>query len=164
MNRLILALGFLSFLTFTLFADDTKPKPRYETRDVHDPDGIGKFYLGREIAHVMGHQGAGWLERPEREKEEDPTKLLAALEIKPGLIAGSRFMKFPDAPATDPEYYCANNGEVIGISNFPDSMLDLPVEVSKDDSALAFNANTEKIPPLGSKVWIIMNTDAVKKK
>ncbi len=80
------------------------------------------------------------------------------------VFAGSRFMKFPDAPATDPEYYCANNGEVIGISNFPDSMLDLPVEVSKDDSALAFNANTEKIPPLGSKVWIIMNTDAVKKK
>ena len=27
-------------------------------------DGIGKFYLGREIAYVMGYQGAGWLERP----------------------------------------------------------------------------------------------------
>ena len=43
-------------------------KPRYETRKDHDPNGIGKFYLGREIAHVMGHQAAGWLERPEREK------------------------------------------------------------------------------------------------
>src|SRR5437763_844186 len=32
---------------------------RYETRKVHDPDGIGKFYMGREIAQVMGHQAAG---------------------------------------------------------------------------------------------------------
>ncbi len=34
----------------------------YEYRTLHSPDGIGKFYLGREIAQVMGHQGAGWLE------------------------------------------------------------------------------------------------------
>ena len=38
---------------------------------IHDPDGSGKFYLGREIALVMGHEAAGWLERPEREKEEE---------------------------------------------------------------------------------------------
>jgi hypothetical protein len=38
----------------------------YEMRAEHDPDGIGKFYMGREIAHVMGYQGAEWLERPER--------------------------------------------------------------------------------------------------
>src|ERR671912_1260820 len=39
---------------------------------------------GRQIAGVMGHQGASWLERPEREKEEAPTKAIAALNIKPG--------------------------------------------------------------------------------
>src|SRR5579871_2799947 len=39
-----------------------KEKPRYEVRKIHDPNGIGKFYLGREIAMVMGHQGIGWLE------------------------------------------------------------------------------------------------------
>ena len=33
-------------------------------------EGIGKFYMGRQISHVMGHQGAAWLERPEREREE----------------------------------------------------------------------------------------------
>ena len=33
-------------------------------------DGIGKFYMGREISHVMGHLGAGWLERPARQQEE----------------------------------------------------------------------------------------------
>ena len=56
----------------------------YETRADHDPDGIGKFYYGREIAQVMGHQGADWLERPERESEEKPELLMKALKLKPG--------------------------------------------------------------------------------
>src|SRR5437763_14550761 len=56
----------------------------YEFRQDHDPDGIGKFFLGREIAHVMGHQAADWLERTEREQEERPDLLLPALKIKPG--------------------------------------------------------------------------------
>ena len=34
-------------------------------------DGIGKFYMGREIAHVMGASGSEWLERDERNKEEN---------------------------------------------------------------------------------------------
>ena len=58
--------------------------PRYETRKDHDPDGIGKFYMGREIAQVMGHQAASWLERPEREEEERPSKLWKMLKIKEG--------------------------------------------------------------------------------
>src|SRR6266496_3779027 len=40
----------------------------YEIRQEHSPDGIGKFYMGREIAHVMGHQAADWLERPSRDE------------------------------------------------------------------------------------------------
>ena len=39
---------------------------------------------GRRIAAVMGHQGASWLERPEREAEEAPSKAIAALNIRPG--------------------------------------------------------------------------------
>jgi SAM-dependent methyltransferase len=56
---------------------------RYEIRKEHDPDGIGKFYMGREIAHIMGHQAADWLERPEREEEERPSLALPALKLKP---------------------------------------------------------------------------------
>src|SRR6185436_1134239 len=56
----------------------------YEVRKEHDPNGIGKFYMGREIAHVMGHQAADWLERPEREQEERPELLMAALKLKSG--------------------------------------------------------------------------------
>lgn len=63
------------------------PEARYETRSQHDRDGIGKFYLGREIAQVMGHQAAGWLERPEREEQERTDLLVSALELKPGLVA-----------------------------------------------------------------------------
>ncbi len=55
----------------------------YEQRSRHNPDGIGKFYLGREIAQVMGHQGAAWLERPSRETEEQPNAAIAALELQP---------------------------------------------------------------------------------
>jgi ubiquinone/menaquinone biosynthesis C-methylase UbiE len=61
--------------------------PRYviNMKD-HDPNGIGKFYMGREIAHVMGFQASAWLERPEREKEESLTKLVEALKLKPGMV------------------------------------------------------------------------------
>ncbi len=41
---------------------------------------------GRVLAPVMGVGGAGWLERPERETEEAPSKALAALELKPGMV------------------------------------------------------------------------------
>jgi ubiquinone/menaquinone biosynthesis C-methylase UbiE len=48
------------------------------------PDGIGRFFLGREIAHVMGHEGASWLEREERQQEERPDRLLDLLALRPG--------------------------------------------------------------------------------
>src|ERR1051325_543982 len=62
------------------------PTPLYEFRQIHDPNGIGKFYMGREIAHVMTAQGGGaaWLERPEREREENVSKLMPALDVKEG--------------------------------------------------------------------------------
>jgi ubiquinone/menaquinone biosynthesis C-methylase UbiE len=89
-------------------AKSGKKPNRYEFRQEHDPDGIGKFYLGREIAQVMGHQGAGWLERPEREKEEHCSKLLPALKIKPGdfvadIGAGSGFYTFPLSKIVGPK-------------------------------------------------------------
>jgi ubiquinone/menaquinone biosynthesis C-methylase UbiE len=56
---------------------------RYESRSIHDRDGIGKFYMGREIAQVMGHEAADWLERPSREQQENPSKAVAALGLKP---------------------------------------------------------------------------------
>lgn len=55
----------------------------YQTRMLHSPDGIGKFYLGREIAKVMGHTEALWLERPDRAIAEQPTKAIDLLNLNP---------------------------------------------------------------------------------
>jgi ubiquinone/menaquinone biosynthesis C-methylase UbiE len=104
--RYIVPLLFLANVVIPVRAD-TEPKKeatsRYEWKSNHDPDGIGKFYMGREIAQVMGHLGASWLERPEREKEENPAKLLKALKIEPGMAvadigAGSGYYTFRMAP------------------------------------------------------------------
>jgi ubiquinone/menaquinone biosynthesis C-methylase UbiE len=62
-------------------------------------DGIGKYYMGREISYVMGHLAAGWLERPEREREEKPSALMKNLELAPDAVvadigAGSGYFTF----------------------------------------------------------------------
>ena len=82
----------LLWMPIVLRADETaKPgELRYEIRKDHDPNGIGKFYMEREIAHVMGFgpggQGAEWLERAVREKEEKLTLLIKSLDLKPGMV------------------------------------------------------------------------------
>ena len=75
----------------------------YQERVVHSPDGIGKFYMGREIAQVMGHTGAGWLERPSRETEEQPNRVVNALDLKATDVvadigAGTGYFSFRLAP------------------------------------------------------------------
>ena len=68
------------FVATPSFGQNTVSKEVY-TFIKDDPNGIGKWYMGREIAHVMGFQGIGWLERPEREAEENTTRLLQNMEI-----------------------------------------------------------------------------------
>ena len=71
------------------------------------------------------------------------------------VFAGSRFLNDPDNAGATP-YYAANNGEIISVSNFVDSMLDLPVESSADAPNLMYRAMTEKIPPRRSMVYVII--------
>lgn len=59
-------------------------QPVYELRK-GDPNGIGKWYMGRQIAHVMSHYGIQWLERSERQEEEDTEQLMKNLRLKPGM-------------------------------------------------------------------------------
>lgn len=86
MRAFLLLLVFLVWPGPLLRADEsTRPaETGYEVRSEHHRDGIGKFYFGREIAQVMGHQGASWLERPTRESEERTDLLLEALDLKSG--------------------------------------------------------------------------------
>jgi ubiquinone/menaquinone biosynthesis C-methylase UbiE len=68
-----------------------------------DINGIGKWYMGREIAHVMGFQGIGWLERSDREKEENVSNLIQNMKIESNdkiadIGAGSGYHVFRMAP------------------------------------------------------------------
>jgi ubiquinone/menaquinone biosynthesis C-methylase UbiE len=131
MNR-VLAVGIVVTLAGGVLVADEPPKrekPKYEYRDEHDKNGIGKFYMNREIAHVMGYGGIGWLERKERIKEENPAKLLKALEIKEGMTvadvgAGSGFHSFLISPIV------GEKGKVI-CSDIQQEMLDAITKKAK---------------------------------
>ena len=61
--------------------------------------GIGKFYMGREISFVMGHQAAAWLNRPGRIQEEMPDEVVANMGLAPNHVvadigAGSGYFSF----------------------------------------------------------------------
>ena len=76
----------LSLLVLIIFSFQCEAQEK-QANDLYafkkgDPSGIGKWYLGREIAYVMGYQGINWLERPEREREENTTKLLKNIDIQ----------------------------------------------------------------------------------
>ena len=94
---------------------------RYTTlpQSAASPDGIGKRYMGREIAGVMGWQGAAWLEREEREKEERTDILMKALDLKPGMVvadigAGTGYLSRRMASAV------AANGKVLAVDVQPE--------------------------------------------
>ena len=75
----------------------------YQQYPSASPDGIGKIYMGREIAQVMGHRGAGWLVRSQREREEHPSQIAAALNLQPTDViadigAGTGYISFLLSP------------------------------------------------------------------
>lgn len=101
----------------------------YQQRVVHSPDGIGKFYMGREIAQVMGHTAAGWLERPSRESEEKSNRVVNPLALKPTDVvadigAGTGYFSFRLAPLV-PE------GKVLAVDIQPE-MLDIINLIKKE--------------------------------
>ena len=98
--RWMLCLG-LVLETCGVIADADLENSHYTT-GLPTRDGIGKFYMGREISHVMGHLGAGWLERPERERQERTDLLIAGLNLSEDFVvadigAGTGYFSFPVA-------------------------------------------------------------------
>lgn len=79
-NSLRFILLFFAILQTTILA----AQDRY-TLKPGDPNGISKWYMGRQIAKVMSHFGIDWLERQEREQEENTTQLLKNLAVQPGM-------------------------------------------------------------------------------
>lgn len=124
-----LALG-CSFAGLAIAMAQAPSHPPYLKMTEHDENGTGISYLGREIAQVMGHQAADWLDRPEREAEEAPSILVKSLKLKPGMTvadigAGSGYLSFMMAKAV------GKTGKVYA-EDIQQEMLDIVVSKAKD--------------------------------
>lgn len=102
-NTLILLLALSSFLYSCTSNAQQEDNTEYYTFKKGSYDGIGKWYMGREIAHVMGFQGINWLERYNREQEENTSTLLQNMDIEltdriADIGAGSGYHVFQMAP------------------------------------------------------------------
>jgi pimeloyl-ACP methyl ester carboxylesterase len=69
------------------------------------------------------------------------------------VFAGSGFWKDPDSGK---EFYYAEGGELVCVSNFSTATLDLPIESSQRDAQRLYQAFTENVPPLGTRVKLIL--------
>ncbi|NML66251.1 methyltransferase domain-containing protein [Hymenobacter sp. RP-2-7] len=104
----------------------TPPPPDsagYERRAPRDPNGIGLYYQGRQIAHVMGHEGADWLERDDRPQDEGTDLLLKELALKPtddvaDIGAGTGYFSFRMARLVP-------RGEVLAVDIQPEMIIEL---------------------------------------
>ena len=119
-NFFILIIFISCFLTSTESVAQGDEKDVKYTYKKGDFNGIGKWYMGREIAYVMGFQGINWLERSEREIEEDVSTLIKNMEIKTDdtiadIGAGSGYHVFRMAPL-------AENGLVYAVDIQPEML------------------------------------------
>ena len=105
---------------------------------------------GRHIAPVMGHTGADWLDRPEREEEEAPSKAVALLQLRPGDVvgdigAGSGYMTVRLARAVGP------TGRVLAVDIQPEMIERLTERVHAamltNVTAILGAADDPKLPP-----------------
>lgn len=108
-SALLLAAAMAGLATPILAQGQAQADPateRYQSAPA-GPDGIGKRYMGRDIAGVMGWQGAAWLEREAREREERTDLLVEVLQLRPGMVvadigAGTGYLARRMAPAVMP--------------------------------------------------------------
>jgi ubiquinone/menaquinone biosynthesis C-methylase UbiE len=95
------ALAFV-WLTVAAAVTGAESAASYYTQGIPSRDGIGKVYMGREISHVMGHRGARWLERVDRQQQERTDLLIARLPLAgdakvADIGAGTGYFTFPVA-------------------------------------------------------------------
>lgn len=118
----------LLFVANVSLAQQTTP-PGYVLTPA-SADGIGKRYMDREISGVMGWQGAAWLERDKREREERTDLLLEALALQPGMIvadigAGTGYLSRRMAPLVVP------GGKIIALDVQPEMVNMLQAAVNQ---------------------------------
>lgn len=128
--------------------DDARGSADYQYRPSTQRGGTGKFYMGREIAEVIGYQAEEWLDREQREQQERTDLLLGSLPLKPADVvadigAGTGYMSFRLSPLLP-------RGKVIAIDIQPE-MLNLIKEDMRTNGAKNIETRlaTERDPKLG---------------
>jgi ubiquinone/menaquinone biosynthesis C-methylase UbiE len=132
----------------------------YEVKKGQDPSGIDKYYMGRQIADVMSHRGADWLERPDRERQQRTDLLIRALDLKPTDVvadvgAGSGYFVFRMLPLVP-------QGKVLAVDIQPE-MLEIIEKRKQQEKALHVETvlGTEKSPNLpANSVDVVLMVDA----
>jgi ubiquinone/menaquinone biosynthesis C-methylase UbiE len=126
---------FVGVVTSVTRAEPSKPPATQPVYTTTQPsyDGIGKVYMGREIANVMSHEGADWLERPTREQEEAPSKAIGMMQLRPTDViadigAGTGYFSFRIAKKVP-------QGKVLAEDIDPDMIKDLQRTIQKDHVA-----------------------------
>jgi precorrin-6B methylase 2 len=127
MNRIFVLFTLMLAANVTLAQQATPPGYVSTPASV---DGIGKRYMDREISGVMGWQGAAWLERDKREREERTDLLLDALALKPGMVvadvgAGTGYLSRRMAPLVVP------GGKIIALDLQPEMVNMLQAAVNR---------------------------------
>jgi precorrin-6B methylase 2 len=153
------ALALLSSASIDAVAQGGAADTRYE-RVVASPDGIGKRYMGREIAGVMGWQGAQWLERESRAHEERPELLLRELALAPGMTvadigAGTGYYTWQLAKKVGP------GGRVYAVDVQPEMIGMLDSQMAKrgvrNVVSVLGSETTVKLPPASVDLAIMVD-------
>jgi hypothetical protein len=86
-----------------------------------------------------------WMREIEKKKPMTAEWVFAGSKLVPNALD-------PNKPPT----YLANSGDVISVSNFDCSLLDLSIRSSAENANLSYEAFTERIPALETKVRVIL--------
>ena len=99
-----------------------------------------------------------WLDKAGKRQEIRAEEWVQEMESKNTMsthwvFTGSMFRKLEGGKN---QYIADVTGEIIGVSNFPTVVLDLPIASTSDNNDLLFQALTDKIPELDTEVTVIL--------
>lgn len=146
-----------------------------DARDLHQALILANAREGKPVSFQPKYQVASgqpikisviWSEKGQR-KEVDARQWVRNANTKQPLkhhwvFAGSKLIANPLDPTK--RIYLANDGDLVCVSNFESALMDLPIKSSKDSADLVWEANTEKIPPVGTPVSIVFEPIPEEKK